>query len=122
MRILVTGSDSYIGAVLCPMLDIKRYGVFCYDKKNNLDICDEGMMEAAIRCCDAIVHLAAASTPAFCEANPEEAQRVNVDAVAMINRLRGDKPLFYPNTNIGLGAQIKQEVYDEASPMQTSCR
>jgi len=116
MRILITGSSSYIGAVLCPMLYVKHQ-VIPFDLADGYDICNERQIAHAMLDADAIIHLAAASTPAFCEANPDTAQRVNVEAVKMINKLRGDKPLFYPNTNIGLGAQIKQDVYNEKSPM-----
>lgn len=117
MRILCTGSSSYIGAVLVPMLMQTGHQPFSYDLQNGFDICDDGTLEAVISNCDAIVHLAAASTPAFCEANPEIAQQVNVEAVKTLNRLRGEKPLIFPNTNIGYGVEIKQDVYDELSPM-----
>lgn len=116
MRILVTGSSSYIGAILCPML-YANHQVIPYDLAQGYDICNEAQLTRAMLDADAIIHLAAASTPAFCEANPDIAQRVNVDAVKLVNKLRGTKPLFYPNTNIGLGAQIKQDVYDENSLM-----
>lgn len=128
MRILVTGSDSYIGAVLVPML-MTKHRPFSYDLKNGFDICDETTLAAVIDNCDAIIHLAAASTPKFCEDNPDVAQRVNVDAVKIINKLRGDKPIFFPNTNIGYGVKTKQDIYDESSPMdpasvygKTKCR
>lgn len=117
MRILVTGSSSYVGAVLVPMLMNSGHQPFSYDLKSGFDICDEATLEAVIANCDAIVHLAAASTPAFCEANPEIAQQVNVEAVKALNKLRGDKPIFFPNTNIGYGAEIRQDIYDELSPM-----
>ena len=116
MKTLVTGSSSYIGAVLCPMLYGKHI-VIPYDLQDGDDILDEEKLAYRIRDSDAIIHLAAASTPKFCEEHPEEAQRVNVDAVRLINKLRGDKPIFFPNTNIGYGAEIKQDIYDEESPM-----
>jgi nucleoside-diphosphate-sugar epimerase len=85
--------------------------------KDGDDICDEEKLSFRMLDAHAIIHLAAASTPKLCEADPYSAQRVNVDAVKVMNRLRGDKPLIYPNTNIGYGAQIKEDVYDENSPM-----
>lgn len=118
MKILCTGSDSFIGAVLCPMLEAEGHTVYRYDAKAGLDICDEAKIADAIKSCAAIMHLAACSTPAACEADPVMAQAVNVDAVRLINRLRGDKPLFYPNTNIGYGAHVRLPVYDETAPME----
>lgn len=117
MRILVTGSSSYIGAVLCKMLCSAGFKVFGFDAQDGADICDRDSIKGAIEFADIIIHLAACSTPALCEKDPGLAQKVNVDAVRLINKLRGNKPLFYPNTNIGYGVQVKQDVYDETSPM-----
>lgn len=117
MKILCTGSSSYIGEVLTPMLEDKGHDVFCYDQKFGFDVCNPYKIKSCVEWCDAIVHLAACSTPSMCEANPHMAKRVNVDAVEEINRLRGDKPIFFPNTNIGYGSKTKQEIYDERSPM-----
>lgn len=117
MKILMTGSESYIGSVLGPLLRNRGFKVFGFDLKNGADICDERNIEGAVKHTDIIIHLAACSTPAICEKEPKLAKRVNVDAVEMINRFRGNKPIFYPNTNIGYGVQVKQEIYDETSPM-----
>lgn len=117
MKILVTGSESYIGAVLMPMLQIAGHEPYGFDKKHLNDICNEDQLIIAMRDMDAIIHLAAVSTPADCEANPNLAHEVNVEAIKMINVLRSKRPIFYPNTNIGYGAKKKQSVYDEKSPM-----
>lgn len=117
MKILVTGSSSFIGEVLCPMLENAGHEVYKFDLKYMNDICDERQLYIAMRPVQAIIHLAACSTPALCEANPALAYRVNIDAVKTINKLRGEKPIFFPNTNIGYGAKEKLPVYDETSPM-----
>lgn len=118
MRILITGSDSYIGQVLLPMLNKKGFATFSYDEKYEQDIRDKDKLEAAINCCDMIIHLAAISTPAACDADPTRALQVNSYAVQLINLLRGPKPILFPNTNIGYGAKKKLDVYDENSPME----
>lgn len=115
MKILVTGDQSYIGRVFVPML--KGHDVLLYDQRSMQDICDERNIAEAINAVDAIVHLAAMSTPKACEEFPGRARQVNVEATKLINKLRKDKPIFFPNTNIGYGAKVKADIYDETSPM-----
>lgn len=116
MKILVTGSSGYIGSVLCPMLMRAGHEVFPFDIKHGRDICNLYDLQI-VESVDAIIHLAACSTPAICDENPTLAHLVNVTAVRILNELRGNKPMIYPNTNIGYGAMVKQGIYDEESVM-----
>jgi len=77
MRILVTGADGQLGHALRPVLE-PRHTVQWTDL-HQLDVCDPASVRAGVRAAapEVILHLAAWTDVDRCEAEPEQAFRVN---------------------------------------------
>jgi nucleoside-diphosphate-sugar epimerase len=123
-RILVTGGAGYLGSVLCEHLLHKGYRVTVLDSllygEQSLfhlaghpnfefvygDARDEEQVRKLVRGADAIIPLAAVVGAPACDRDPLLARSVNVDAVRLINRVRGPNQLLvYPTTNSGYGTK-----------------
>jgi nucleoside-diphosphate-sugar epimerase len=138
-RVLVTGGLGYLGSILCEhllaaglevvALDNLMYGTgqqglyhLCanpaFDFRNG-DVRDEGLMRAALRGADAVIHLAAIVGAAACDRDPALATSVNLDAVRLLNRLRSPRQLvLFPNTNSGYGTTSGEDYCTEDSPLR----
>ena len=97
-RVLVTGGAGYIGALACEellesgrevrVLDNLLHGqeeIAASLRERGVDVChadvrDAEARRAALRGCDAVVHLAAIVGDPACARDPETSQAVNVDA------------------------------------------
>lgn len=69
---------------------------------------------------DAVMHLAAASSPAFCEANPDESQKINVDATAWLAEFcadLGSRLLFTSSSQVYDGQQPPCREVPDTSPI-----
>ena len=97
MKVGVTGAGGYVGVGLCKTLIEKGYDVVMIDNFYNAqmksiggeeiiwaDIRDRVEMEDILKDCDVIVHLAAISGVAECEAMPDKAYDVNIVGTANI--------------------------------------
>lgn len=73
MKILVTGSNGFVGKNLCATLKYSDYTVATFDKSNSMEELEAMLLEA-----DFIVHLAGSNRPV----NPEEFYSVNQDLTA----------------------------------------
>lgn len=86
MKILITGSDGYIGTNLSRHLI--NYGHFIYyvDKKNDIDgdTQADAMYYRDYHKCDAVVHLSAIAGIQKCEDNPIEAIRENIEVANQV--------------------------------------
>ena len=78
MKILVTGSEGYIGSPLCKTLANSGYEVEKFDKVLGDDITDIVKLDAASRDVDLIVHMASIVGYPKCDANPKLAEKVNI--------------------------------------------
>jgi nucleoside-diphosphate-sugar epimerase len=107
-RILVTGGLGYLGSIVCEhlldagyavtALDNLMYGAgqqglfhLCADPAFDFikaDVRDAEAMRSALRDVDAVVHLAGIVGAAACDRDPVLARGVNLESVALLNRLR----------------------------------
>lgn len=136
-RILVTGAAGYLGSVLCEVLLRQGYGVVALDNlyygENNLfhlcaepdfefvraDARDEKVLRGVLKTVDAIIPLAAMVGVGACDRDPLLTRSLNVDAIAMLNRIRSKEQLIvYPTTNSGYGTQSGELYCTEETPLQ----
>src|SRR5262249_49933235 len=138
-HVLVTGGLGYLGSIVCEhlldagfqvtALDNLLYGSgqqglyhLCASPAFDFikgDVRDEAPTRSALRGADAIIHLAAIVGAAACDRDPLLATSVNLDAVRLLDRLRGPSQLvLYPNTNSGYGTTSGQTFCTEESPLE----
>lgn len=137
LRVLVTGGAGYIGSVLVEellaagfrvtALDDLRYGDhglfhLCANPSFEFvcgDARDERLLRPLVAEADVLVPLAAVVGAPACERDPHGAASINRDAIALLDRLRGQAQLVvYPNTNSGYGAAGPMAVCTEDSPLR----
>ena len=80
MRILVTGSEGFLGKVLCRQLLDDAHEVIGYDIANGNDILDVSQLRTALTDCDVCIHLAAIADLYIAEHQPELARNLNINA------------------------------------------
>ena len=137
MRVLVTGGAGYIGSILCETLLAAGHEVVCVDRlffgQNGPfhlaahprfdfirgDARDEALLRNALARADAIIPLAALVGAGACDADPETARSVNLDAVRLLLRLRSPRQLVvFPTTNSGYGAKSGEVHCTEETPLE----
>jgi nucleoside-diphosphate-sugar epimerase len=123
-HVVVTGGAGYLGSVLCERLldvGIRVTAIDClmYQQKSLFHLCanpdfdfvcgdvrDEALMRRYVKQADVIIPLAAIVGAPGCDRDPSLARSVNLEAIRLINRLRGASQLvIYPTTNSGYGTQ-----------------
>ena len=137
MRVLVTGGAGYIGSVLCETLLAAGHEVVCLDRllhgqNGPFHLCadprfdfvlgdarDEGLLRGLVAKADAIVPLAAIVGAGACDADPESARSVNLDAVRLLLKLRSPRQLIvFPTTNSGYGTKTGEVFCTEETPLE----
>jgi nucleoside-diphosphate-sugar epimerase len=135
--VLVTGAAGYIGSVLCEHLLDAGHSVIALDallyRRPSLlhlaaherfefvdgDVRDEELMHDLVKRADVIVPLAAIVGTAACDRDPWLARAVNVDAIALVNRLRSSSQLMvFPATNRGYGARSGETYCTEDTSLE----
>ncbi|HAM71861.1 MAG TPA: hypothetical protein DCM86_09485 [Verrucomicrobiales bacterium] len=136
-RILVTGAAGYLGSILCEVLLREGYAVraldnLYYGETSLFHLCanpdfefvrgdarDEKGLRPLLRDVDAIIPLAAMVGVGACDRDPLMTRSVNLDAIALLNRLRSpDQLIIYPTTNSGYGTQTGEVFCTEETPLQ----
>lgn len=136
-RILITGAAGYLGSILCEVLLREGYSVRAldnlhYGEANMFHLCahprfefvradarDEKALRPLLRDVDAIIPLAAMVGVGACDRDPLMTRSVNVDAIALLNRIRSQEQLIvYPTTNSGYGTQSGAVHCTEETPLQ----
>jgi nucleoside-diphosphate-sugar epimerase len=88
MKILVTGSEGYIGSALCPSLEQSGHEVRHFDIAPDSpyrgDVRNYLSVHRAAEGCDCIVHLAAIVGEVACDAGPKLAREVNVEGTSHV--------------------------------------
>lgn len=137
MRVLVTGAAGYLGSVLCEhlldaghdvtALDCLMYGEpslfhLCHSERFAFvrgDVRDETLMRDLTARADVILPLAAIVGATACDRDPLLATSVNLDAVRLLNRLRGpDQLIVFPVTNSGYGTKSGETHCTEDTPLE----
>ena len=77
--VLVTGSEGYIGAELCPFLERCGYDVEKFDLKLGNNILDIKEIEDCVYDCDVIVHLSGIVGMKAVDENEDRSFLVNVE-------------------------------------------
>ena len=101
MKILVTGSESFVGRELikqCEKEDISVIGIDIVDRNNTnyeyhkVDICSSELAEIISEDIDAVIHLAALSKDSDCRDKAYECFNINVmGTLNLINSVRAKK-------------------------------
>ncbi len=81
MKVLVTGSEGFLGRRLCALFEAQnKHTVLHYDLQLGHDVLNAKQFDDALKGVDACIHLAAVADLYIAEENPELTQRVNVEA------------------------------------------
>ena len=85
MKVLVTGSEGFLGHRLCKLLEARNeHTVVRYDLQLGHDVLDAKQLDHALNGVDACIHLAAVADLYIAEDNPELTQSINVDATRLV--------------------------------------
>jgi nucleoside-diphosphate-sugar epimerase len=123
-RVLITGAAGYIGSILSEHLLDAGYHVLAldnlmYGEQSLFHLCanerfefvrgdarDETIMKKLVARADVIIPLAAIVGAPASDRDPWMSTAVNLEAVRLVNRLRGEQQLvIYPTTNSGYGTK-----------------
>jgi nucleoside-diphosphate-sugar epimerase len=137
MNVLITGGAGYLGSILAEHLLAAGLGVTLVD---NLlygqagpfhlaanpkfefvfgDARDERIMDDLVKSADVIVPLAAVVGAPSCDRDPEYATGLNLDAIRMLNCLRGpSQRMVFPTTNSGYGTKSRDLHCTEETPLE----
>ena len=136
-KILVTGAAGYIGSYLCTKLVEHKFDVLAVDilkyNKNSLfhlfkfknfkflneDVKNKKVIKKITKSVDFVIPLAALVGAPLCEKNKNEAKKLNYFAIVdLVNCLKKNQKIIYPNTNSGYGVGKKNSFCDENSEMR----
>jgi nucleoside-diphosphate-sugar epimerase len=136
-RVLVTGGAGYVGSVLCEHLLDAGYRVTVLDNLTHRqpslfhlcanpgfsfqfgDARDETLLRRLIAEADILIPLAAVVGAPACDRDPWLARALNLDAVRLLNRMRGpDQLVVFPTTNSGYGMKPGAEYCTEETPLE----
>ena len=136
LKILVTGGAGYIGSTLVPVLLAAGHHVTVLDRfpegpaalapvahhatfaPVRGDARDASLVRRLAAGKDLVIPLAALVGAPLCALDPVGATTTNLDAVLMLlDTLRPDQRVIYPNTNSGYGIGTEGEYCTEESPL-----
>jgi len=119
MKVLVTGSEGFLGRRLCALLESQtEHTVFRYDLQLGHDVLNPIQLDNALYGVDACIHLAAVADLYIAEENPERTQSINVEATRLVLEAcnRHDVRLLFASTVCAYGNN-GYEQSDENAPL-----
>ncbi len=131
-KLLVTGASGFLGWNLCHVAQEtwQVYGTYCTHsvtrgdvKLYKIDLTDYTALEKFFTAIqpDAVIHLAAASKPNFCQKNPEVSYKINVTASMYLAQLcaKINIPFIFTSTDLVFDGQ--NPFYKESDPVSPIC-
>jgi len=127
-RLLVTGASGFLGWNICKHaqkefeiygtvfshhLEISGVKTICFDLANFNEL-KRIFMETGP---DGVIHTAAASRPEFCQSNPIESYRINVEATVNLAGLCSDRKIPFAFTSTDLVFDGQRAPYRESDPV-----
>ena len=119
MKVLVTGSEGFLGRRLGALLEAKtEHTVLRYDLQLGHDVLNAEQLDDALNGVDACIHLAAVADLYIAEENPERTQSINVEATRLVLEAcnRHDVRLLFASTVCAYGNN-GYEQSDENAPL-----
>ena len=119
MKVLVTGSEGFLGRRLCALLDAQtEHIVLRYDLQLGHDVLNAKQLDDALNEVDACIHLAAVADLYIAEENPERTQNINVEATRLVLEAcnRHDVRFLFASTVCAYGNN-GYEQSDENAPL-----
>ena len=119
MKVLVTGSEGFLGRRLCALLDAQtEHIVLRYDLQLGHDVLNAEQLDDALNGVDACIHLAAVADLYIAEEDPERTQSINVEATRLVLEAcnRHDVRLLFASTVCAYGNN-GYEQSDENAPL-----
>ena len=120
MRVLVTGSEGFLGRHVCRALKARGHDVVGLDTAPGAEVVADITKVLPLMKLDAIVHLAALAAPNLCTANPESAFSVNVLGTQQVLRLAlesGARKFVFSSSAHVYGVGPKYLPTDEYHPL-----
>ena len=85
MKVLVTGSEGFLGRRLCALLETQtEHTVLRYDLQLGHDVLNAEQLDDALNGVDVCIHLAAVADLYIAEEDPERTQSINVEATRLV--------------------------------------
>lgn len=84
MRVLVTGSEGFLGQHLTEFLSEEGHDAVRYDLTLGDDILNANQLHTSLEGCDVCIHLAAVADLYIAENDPKTAQEINVDGTRLL--------------------------------------
>lgn len=135
MRVLITGCAGYLGSVMSAKMADVGHDVIGVDRcdfnnehvglngywhefyKRDVNEPDTFPYDELIKWSEVIIPLAAQVGQKACDNNPVDATATNLHAIQyIVDRVRPDQTIIFPNTNSGLGTTAPGVIADESHP------
>ena len=118
MKILVTGSEGFLGKILCKKLLLEGHEIIPYDISLGKDILDFKQLYEDMSNCDVCIHLAAIADLYIAEVNPELTLEINVKATEKLIQFANelDVRILFSSTVCAYGNN-DEDISTESSPL-----
>lgn len=118
MKILVTGSEGFLGKILSKKLLLEGHEIIPYDISLGKDILDFKQLYEHMSNCDVCIHLAAIADLYIAEVNPELTLKINVKATEKLIQFANelDVRILFSSTVCAYGNN-GEDISTESSPL-----